>query len=122
MSSESHSPGGQPERVDPSVITFGDPVEHDANVRDREQMFNNVRWALVEYGPGAGRAGWCTQPHMGYVVSGALEYEFEDERPALRVTAGEGFALPPWPAHAGRNRGSEPARLFIVDALASGTT
>ena len=45
----------QPEAVEPRVITFGEPVEHDANVRDREYVFNDVRWALVEYAAGSGR-------------------------------------------------------------------
>jgi quercetin dioxygenase-like cupin family protein len=105
--------------VQPSVIAFGEPVEHDIGVQDREQVWSNVRWALVEYAPGTGREGWCTQPHMGYVISGELEYAFEDGRPDLRLTAGEGFALPSRPGHAGRNHGDEPARLFIIDALVS---
>ncbi len=120
MSTEPDSSIERPEGAGPSVITFGDPVEHDANVHDYERVFNDVRWALVEYAPGSRREGWCTQPHMGYVISGELEYSFEDGRPALQVTAGNGFALPPQPGHAGRNHGSEPARIFIVDALATG--
>jgi quercetin dioxygenase-like cupin family protein len=110
----------RPEASEPSVISFGAPVEHDTNVRDRERVFNDVRWALVEYAPGSRREGWCTQPHMGYVISGELEYSFEDGRPALRVSAGDGFALPSRPGHAGRNNGSEPARVFVIDALAAG--
>lgn len=120
MSTETDSSTGWPEAAEPRVITFGDPVEHDTNVRDHERVFNDVRWALVEYAPGSGRESWCTQPHMGYVICGELEYSFEDGRPALRVSAGNGFALPPRPGHAGRNHGSEPARIFIIDALASG--
>jgi quercetin dioxygenase-like cupin family protein len=57
---------------------------------------------------------------MGYVIAGELEYRFEDGRPALQLTAGDAFALPSQPGHAGRNRSSEPARIFIIDALASG--
>ena len=106
--------------VEPTVITFGEPVEHDTDVRDRECVVEGVRWAFVEYAPGSGRAGWCTQPHMGYVISGELEYRFEDGRPALQLAGGDAFALPSQPGHAGRNRSSEPARIFIIDALASG--
>jgi quercetin dioxygenase-like cupin family protein len=105
--------------VEPTVVAFGDPVEHDANVHDRECVLAGVRWALVEYAPGSGRDGWCTQPHMGYVISGKLEYRFEDGRPALELTPGDAFALPSRPGHAGRNNSSEPARIFIIDALAS---
>jgi quercetin dioxygenase-like cupin family protein len=109
----------QPE-TEPSVITFGGPVEHDANVRDHECMVNGVRWALVEYAPGSAREGWCTQPHMGYVIAGELEYSFEDGRAPLQLEAGNAFALPSRPGHAGHNHGSEPARIFIIDALVSG--
>lgn len=111
----------EPETVQPSVVTFGEPVEHDTDVRDRECVVNGVRWALVEYAPGSGRDGWCTQPHMGYVISGRLAYQFEDGRPALQLTPGDAFALPSSPGHAGRNDGDEPARIFIIDALASGS-
>lgn len=103
---------------EPALITFGAPVQHDPNISDRECVFDDVRWALVEYAPGSGREGWCTQPHMGYVISGELEYSFEDGREAMRVGAGDGFALPSRPGHAGRNHGNEPARIFIIDALA----
>jgi len=115
-----HGPGDEPDAAEPRVLAFGDPVEHDPGVQDREQVLSGVRWALVEYAPGAGREGWCTQPHMGYVISGELEYAFEDGRPALRIGAGDAFALPPSPGHAGRNHGGEPVRLFIIDALATG--
>jgi Cupin domain len=97
-------------------------VSHDAGVEDRECVVDGVRWALVEYGPGHGRAGWCSTPHCGYVVGGAIAYEFEDDREPLVVAAGNGFELPSAPAHRGRNDGSEPASLFIIDALpASGS-
>src|SRR5437588_2687277 len=82
---------GRTELGEPRVITFGEPVEHDPDVLDRECVFNGVRWALVEYAPGSGRDGWCTQPHMGYVISGELEYRFEDGRPPMKLSAGDGF-------------------------------
>lgn len=118
MSTTNGPSADQPDALAPTVIAFGDPVEHDVNVRDREHVFNGVRWALVEYAPGASRDGWCTEPHMGYVISGELEYQFEDGRLPLHLHAGDAFALPPHPGHAGRNHGSESARIFIIDALA----
>jgi hypothetical protein len=93
------------------------PVSHDAGVEDRECIVDGVRWALVEYSPGHGRAAWCSTPHCGYVVSGAVRYEFEDDGEPLIIAAGNGFALPSAPAQRGRNDGSEPASLFLIDAL-----
>jgi quercetin dioxygenase-like cupin family protein len=109
-----------PTVIDPHAIDFSHatPASHDPGVTDREAMVDSTRWALVEYAPGAGREGWCDTPHSGYVLSGTLVYEFEDGRDPLRIRAGEAFALPTAPGHRGHNEGAEPARLFIIDALA----
>ncbi len=107
-----------PDAPSPQLVSFGgSPVEHDTDVRDIEQVVDGVRWALVEYAPGAGRADWCDTPHSGYLVSGELTYEFEDGSGPMQLGAQQGFSLPVRPAHRGRNHGSEPARLFIIDAL-----
>ncbi len=104
---------------DPRAIDFSgsDPVSHDPNVTDLEVEVGGVRWALVSYSPGSGREGWCDVPHSGYVVSGAITYDFEDGREPMRIATGEAFALPTAPRHRGRNDGDDPARLFIIDAL-----
>ena len=105
-------------RLSPRVVSFdGAAAEHDLDVRDIEQVVDGVRWALVEYAPSTGRTEWCDSPHSGYVLNGELQYEFEDGSPEMRVAAGQAFRLPAAPAHRGRNHGSEPARLFIIDAL-----
>jgi quercetin dioxygenase-like cupin family protein len=101
----------------PGRIEFAAPVSHDEGVSDREADVDGTRWALVEYAAGRGRAEWCETPHAGIVLGGTLEYGFEDGRDALVLTTGDAFALPPTPRHRGRNPGTEPARLFIIDAL-----
>jgi hypothetical protein len=92
------------------------PVSHDTNVGDREQIVDGLRWALVQYEVDAGRADWCDTPHVGYVISGAINYEFDDGRAGLEVSSGQGFLLPASPRHRGRNLGVEPARLFLIDS------
>jgi quercetin dioxygenase-like cupin family protein len=103
--------------MEPRAVDFGEPVSHDPGVRDGEASVGGNRWALVEYAPGSGRADWCDTPHAGYVLGGALTYAFEDGRPPLVLRAGQGFVLPAAPRHRGRNDGTEPARLFLIDAL-----
>jgi mannose-6-phosphate isomerase-like protein (cupin superfamily) len=105
--------------IDPRKIDLSaaEAVSHDAGVHDREADVAGTRWALVEYAPGSGREEWCDTAHAGYVVSGAIAYSFEDGRDPLVIGPGEAFALPEAPRHRGRNEGSEPARLFIIDAL-----
>jgi mannose-6-phosphate isomerase-like protein (cupin superfamily) len=102
----------------PHAIEFSAaPVSHDPGVHDREADVAGIRWAVVEYTPGAGRREWCSTPHSGYIVSGSLTYRFEDDSTPLVIAAGEAFALPSTPRHRGENEGSEPARLFLIDAL-----
>jgi quercetin dioxygenase-like cupin family protein len=92
-------------------------VSHDPGVFDREAEVDGTRWALVEYSPGSGRVDWCDTPHSGYVVSGTIEYSFEDASDPLLVGPGQAFVLPPAPRHRGHNDGAEPVRLFLIDAL-----
>lgn len=93
---------------------------HDAGITDRQLEVDGIRWALVEYGAGCRRAGWCSTPHSGLVISGAIEYEFEDGRDPLSAVAGAALVLPAEPRHRGRNQGPETARLFLIDALLDG--
>lgn len=104
----------EPRAID---LTSLEAVSHDPGVHDRDADVGGTRWALVEYAPGSGREDWCDTPHAGYVVSGTISYAFDDGREALVIGAGEAFALPAAPRHRGANRGDEPARLFIIDAL-----
>jgi quercetin dioxygenase-like cupin family protein len=98
-------------------LSAADAASHDPGVLDREADVDGTRWSLAEYSPGSGRRDWCDTPHAGYVVSGTIAYSFEDGRDPLVIGPGEAFALPEAPRHRGRNEGTEPARLFIIDAL-----
>ena len=88
-------------------------------IRAREMGVSGARWATVEYAEGASRAEWCEEGHRGYVLSGEIEYEFDDGRRPLRAGEGEAFFLPPAPlgggAHRGRNLAPGPTRLFLID-------
>jgi hypothetical protein len=107
---------------DPSAVDLlgQPPVSHDAGVEDRELVVDGVRFALVTYSPGSGRAGWCDTPHSGFVLEGDLRYDFDDGREPLLLAAGAAFVLPSAPAHRGSNPGAAAARLFIIDALPEG--
>lgn len=81
----------------------------------REAHVDGARWALVEYEPGARRVEWCRDGHAGYVVSGAIEYEFDDDGPPLAAREGQAFSLTTGRGHRGRNAAERPTRLFLVD-------
>jgi quercetin dioxygenase-like cupin family protein len=103
--------------ADPTVLALEalDWDEEAPGVCARHTEVDGVRWALVEYAPGGGRPEWCDAAHVGYVLSGEIRYEFSDGRPQLVARRGEGFTLPPGAAHRGRNDGSEPATLLVID-------
>jgi hypothetical protein len=88
-------------------------------IRARETDVEGKRWAIVEYSEGVSREEWCDEGHRGYVISGKIEYEFDDGREPLRASEGEAFRLPPARlgdgAQRGRNRAPGPTRLFLID-------
>ena len=106
---------------EPRTVPFGEMgwTDDAPGIRARESEVNGTRWAIVEYGEGASREEWCEEGHRGYVVSGQIEYEFDDGRKPLRATQGEAFFLPSAPlgggAHRGRNLASGPTQLFLID-------
>lgn len=88
-------------------------------IRSREDTVGGCRWAIVEYEAGAGRDEWCADGHHGFVLEGEIEYSFDDGHPPLKASMGEAFRLPAASAeggaHRGRNPGSNPNRLFLID-------
>jgi quercetin dioxygenase-like cupin family protein len=106
------TPGGT---LDFGAVDWADDQE---DIRSRAASALGARWALVEYGPGAARAEWCTDGHRGYVLSGRIEYEFDDGSAPLAAGEGQGFFLAAGTGHRGRNPGGTVARLFLIDDAA----
>jgi quercetin dioxygenase-like cupin family protein len=102
-------------------VPFGEMVwaEDAPGIQAREAEVEGTRWAIVEYEEGASRDDWCENGHRGYVISGEMEYEFDDDREPLRASEGEAFLLPPASlgsgAHRGRNMALKSTRLFLID-------
>lgn len=88
-------------------------------IRSQEVEIGGARWAIVEYDGGARRDDWCEEGHRGYGISGKIQYEFDDGREPLRVSAGQAFRLPASYLNEGAHRGSnpshEPTQLFLID-------
>lgn len=86
-------------------------------IASRAVDVEGVRWALVEYEPEVLREEWCTEGHSGYVLEGAITYEFADGGEPLALSAGDGFTLPDGGGgHRGR-AGTVGARLFLIDRV-----
>ena len=105
-----------------------DPETGDFSQPDESQQFSKRRVQIVHLGGGIVRRvevdpGWrwaehersetgtpsCRLPHLGYVVSGALEVSMDDG-PRLEVAAGQVFVIPP--GHDARTLGAE-ACVFV---------
>lgn len=105
----------------PLRVPFGELEWADdaPGIRAREAEVSGARWATVEYARGASRAEWCEEGHRGYVLSGEIEYEFDDDREPLRAGEGDAFFLPHATigagAHRGRNLAPGATRLFLID-------
>jgi quercetin dioxygenase-like cupin family protein len=84
------------------------------DIRSRPVESRGQRWAIVEYESGAERGERCTDGHRGYVLSGRIEYVFDDGE-TLEVSEGNAFWLAAGQGHRGRNPGPETARLFLID-------
>jgi len=100
------------------VIRFvGTPDEPEApGIASRAVEVGGVRWALVTYQPGVLRQKWCNEGHSGYVLEGAIEYQFADGTTPLTLQAGDGFTLAAGaPEHRGRAIGGSLTRLFLID-------
>jgi hypothetical protein len=106
---------------EPRNVPFGEIewIDDAPGCQARETQVEGTRWAVVEYGEGASREEWCEEGHRGYVISGSIEYEFDDGHEPLRASEGEAFRLPParlgGGAHRGHNVASGPTRLFLID-------
>ena len=103
-------------RTDLTVALDTTPAEPDVpGIAAREAEVDGLRWALVEYEPGARREEWCRDGHAGYVVSGAVEYEFDDGGTTLTAREGQAFSLSTGRGHRGRNLDPGVTRLFLID-------
>ena len=81
----------------------------------RELTVDGRRWALVRYGPATQRQEWCEDGHLGVVVSGEIEYEFEDGGTPLSGRPGDAFTLSTGRGHRGRNTGTGATILLVID-------
>lgn len=101
---------------DQAIELAAQPWHDDApGIRAKEAHADGSRWAVVEYGPDARRDEWCTDGHRGFVLDGAIEYEFEDGGEPLRLRAGQAFVLGGGRGHRGHNVADEATRLFLID-------
>jgi quercetin dioxygenase-like cupin family protein len=103
--------------TDPRAIPLdaGDWEEEAPGIRSRAADVDGARWAEVAYAAGARRAEWCTEGHKGFVLAGAIRYEFDDGTAPIEAAAGQAFLLPDGQGHRGTNLADGETRLFLID-------
>jgi quercetin dioxygenase-like cupin family protein len=68
-------------------------------IRHKVHRVDAVVLRLVEYSQEM-VPHWCSKGHIGHIIAGALELEFEAER--VRFDTGSALFIPPGPEHAHR--------------------
>jgi quercetin dioxygenase-like cupin family protein len=67
--------------------------EGRAGVRFKDYREGSRQLRLVEFDTGDGFDEWCLQGHIGYVLAGGLEIDFDGT--ILAFSTGDGLFIPP---------------------------
>jgi arsenate reductase len=85
-----------------------------SGVRSKTQAVGSQQLRLLEFTRDLHHPHWCETGHIGYVLEGELEIEFEGAAIAFR--AGDGISIPPGLSDRHRPRAlSERVRLIFVE-------
>lgn len=85
-----------------------------SGVRFKAQTVGSQQLRLLEFTRELDHPHWCETGHLGYVLEGELEIEFEHE--AIRFRAGDGISIPPGSTDRHRPRAvSDLVRLIFVE-------
>ena len=86
-------------------------VLNDSHVREASRQLR-----LVEFGQCEGEEWWCEHGHIGYVLAGSLQINFDGQ--VLSFAAGDGLFIPPGAATRHRGMNIAPGtRLLMVEDL-----
>jgi quercetin dioxygenase-like cupin family protein len=73
---------------------------------------NGKQIRVMELTPEFVEAGWCLKGHIGYVLEGVMELEFEDD--VTLVRAGDGLFIPAGEAHKHKARALTPLVSVVL--------
>ena len=98
-------------RVDFSTIEWQSPVP---GVRFKPFVQGNRRMRLVEYTSDFVEPDWCAKGHIGYVIEGRFEIDFNGR--GVQYAPGDGIFIPPGEEHKHKARIlSDRAKVFLVE-------
>jgi quercetin dioxygenase-like cupin family protein len=74
------------------------------------------RLRLVEFSRGFVEPDWCLKGHIGYVLEGEMDVNFDGT--LVHYSAGDGILIPPGPANKHKATiSTEVVRLFLVEDI-----
>ncbi len=76
-------------RIDFGALPWQTPVP---GARFKASQHDQRRMRLVEFSRGFVEPDWCRKGHMGYVLSGEMDVDFDGQ--IVRFSAGDGVAIP----------------------------
>lgn len=84
------------------------------DVRSKTYQEESRQFRLIEFGRELNHPQWCTTGHIGYVLDGEVEIEFEDK--TIRLRQGDGLSIPAGEKDKHRPKAvSEMVRMFFVE-------
>ena len=100
-------------KVDFSSIEWQAPL---GGVRFKAFVQGNRRARLVEYTSDFVEPDWCTKGHIGYVIEGRFEIDFDGQ--VVQYAPGDGIFIPPGEEHKHKARiFTDSARVFLVEDI-----
>ena len=96
-----------------------DPIEWQSplpGVRFKAFVEGNRRMRLVEYTSDFVEPDGCTKGHIGYVIEGRFEIDFDGQ--IVQYSPGDGIFIPPGEEHKHKARIlSDTAQVFLVEDI-----
>jgi quercetin dioxygenase-like cupin family protein len=99
-------------------VDFGSMPWEPAGVGVRCKAYeqNGRRLRLAEFTRDSVEPDWCTRGHIGYVLEGEMEVDFQGEIVTFR--AGDGLFIPPGSKHGHKARIlTDFVRVVLVESL-----
>lgn len=96
-------------RIDFASLPWNSPA---AGVRFKIHKHGNTQLRFVEFTRDFVEADWCARGHMGYVLEGRLEIDFQGT--VVEFVAGDGLFIEPGRKHKAHVV-TESALLFLVE-------
>jgi hypothetical protein len=87
-------------------------LELAEGVRCQTALLDGRQFRLIEFAPGFCEKEWCSKAHIGYVLAGRLEVEFDNEIEVFSL--GDGLVIDAGEVHRARVIAG-PVRIFLVE-------